>query len=148
MHPARFHRVLGLILCLLLPAVALAGSGEWRKGDLGIRYNALPATALPAASAKQLGVPHDSRHGLLNVLVTRGKAGSETSLPADVQARAMTENGTPVRIRVRTVKDDNGISYLGVFTIAHSGTLRFDLDVTPRGEASQHIQFKHTFAVD
>ncbi|RAP58547.1 DUF4426 domain-containing protein [Oleiagrimonas sp. MCCC 1A03011] len=148
MRPIRLRNTLALIALGLLPLAAIAGKGVWTKGDLKIRYNALPATALPAASAKQLGVAHDRRQGLLNVLITRGKDGTETSLPADITARAMTENGSPVRIRVREVKDDNGISYLGTFTIRHSGTLRFDLDVTPRGAASQHIQFQHTFAVD
>lgn len=148
MRSIRRRIAFGLIAGCLLSTAVLADNGIWTQGDLTIRYNALPATALPASSAQQLGIRHDSHQGLLNILVTRGKDGAETSLPADIQARAMTENGSPVRIRVREVKDDNGISYLGTFTVRHSGTLRFDLDVTPRGAASQHIQFQHAFVVD
>ncbi len=137
-----------LLLCLLLPALALAAPGTWHKGDLTIRYNALPAHALPAQSLKPLGVTDAAHHGLLNILVTRKGKGPETSIPADVKARAMTEAGAPVRIQVREVRDANGISYLGVYRLDHTGTLRFDLDITPQGAATQHIQFKHTFVVE
>jgi hypothetical protein len=144
------HRTLpGLLaLAVLLPAAALAAQGVWHKGDLSIRYNALPASALPAASTQQLGLENSDHQGLLNVVVTRGGGSAPPSIPADVSARASTENGSPVSVHVRTIKDANGISYLGTFPIAHTGKLRFDLDVTPQGAATQHIQFTHTFVVE
>lgn len=137
-----------IALCALLPALALAAPGTWHKGDLTIRYNALPAQALPAQSLKSLGVADPAHRGLLNILVTRSGKASDTSIPASVKARAMTEAGAPVRIQVREVRDANGISYFGVYRLEHTGTLRFDLDITPQGAATQHIQFKHTFVVD
>lgn len=136
-----------VLLGLLLPAAAGA-QGVLHKGDVTIRYNAVPASALPAQSASQLGVEHSSGQGLLNVMVSTGKGDDASGVVADVHARAMTGNGTAVPVRVREIKDTNGVSYLGTFRIPHTGTLRFDLDVTPPGAATQHIQFKHTFVVD
>lgn len=146
MPPARLRTL--LLSLTLLPALALAAPGRWHQGNLTIRYNALPASALPAQSLKQLGVSDAGHKGLLNILVTRGKDGDETSLPADISARAMTTNGTPVPIDVREIRDANGISYLGVYRLEHTGSLRFDLDVTARGEPTHHIHFKHTLVVD
>ena len=137
-----------LFLIPLLPALSLAAPGRWHQGDLSIRYNALPASALPALSLKQLGVTDAAHKGLLNILVTRGTDANETSLPADIKARAMTESGSPVRIDVREIRDANGISYLGVYRLEHTSTLRFDLDITPQGAPTQHIQFKHTLVVE
>lgn len=147
MHRPR-PRVLIALLCALLPALALAAPGVWHKGNLTIRYNALPANALPAESLQSLGVTDPAHRGLLNILVTRREKTADNSMPADVKARAMTEAGSPVRIKVREIRDANGISYLGVYPLDHTGTLRFNLDITPQGAATQHIQFKHTFVVD
>lgn len=146
MSPIRIRTL--LLTLAMLPALALAAPGQWRQGDLTIRYNALPASALPKQSLEQLGISDSAHKGLLNILVTRGDDAHETSLPADIKARAMTENGSPVRIRVREVRDANGISYFGVYRVEITGKLRFDLDITPRGAATQHIHFEHTLVVD
>lgn len=146
MPPARLRTL--LLSLTLLPALALAAPGRWHQGNLTIRYNALPASALPARSLKQLGVDDPAHKGLLNILVTRGKDADETSLSADIDARATTETGSPVRIQVREIRDANGISYLGVYRVDHTGALRFDLDVTPQGEPTRHIHFTHTLVVD
>lgn len=135
------------LLGLVLPAAASA-QGVFKQGDLTIRYNALPATALPLTSVKDLGVPHNASQGLLNVLVTRGAIETATGLSADVSARATTENGSPVKIQVRAITDANGVSYVGTFRIQQTGKLRFDIDVTAPGAATQHIHFTHTFVLD
>lgn len=136
-----------LLLGLLLPATASA-QGVFKQGDLTVRYNTLPASALPLQSARNLGVRHEASQGLLNVLVTRGATDNATGISADVSARATAENGSPVKIQVRTIKDANGVSYLGTFRIHQTGTLRFDMDVTAPGAPTQHIHFKHTFVID
>ena len=136
-----------VLLGLLLPAAAGA-QGVLHKGNVTIRYNAVPASALPAQSASQLGVEHTSGQGLLNVMVSTGQGDDAPGVAADVNARATTGNGTPVPIHVREIREANGVSYMGTFRIRQTGTLRFDLDVTPPGAATQHIQFTHTFVVD
>jgi hypothetical protein len=139
---------LSILLTLLVPFLALATPGVQRHGDLNIHYNALPATALPTQSLKQLGVSDAAHKGLLNVLVMHGSDTSGSSVPADVQARAMTETGAPVRVDVREIREDGNVTYVGIFPLESSGKLRFDLDVTPHGETTQHIQFQKDFMVD
>ncbi len=147
-HLFRRLATASLTLLIALPGVALAAQGVMHTGNLTIRYNAISATALPIISARRLGVQHTPSQGLLNVVVTRGKGVAAPSIAADVTARAMAGNGSVVPIHVRTIKDDNGVSYLGTFHVPASGTLRFDLDVTPQGAATQHIQFKQDFLVN
>lgn len=136
-----------LVLGLLLPAAAGA-RGELHKGGVTIRYNALPATALPAQSAAQLGIPHRPDQGLLNVMVSTGAGADASGVEADIHARATAENGTPVPVHMREIKDANGVSYLGTFRIRQTGPLRFDLDVTAPGAATRHVQFTHVFVTD
>lgn len=138
---------LPMLLGLLLSTTA-AAQGVFKHDDLSIRYNALPATALPLQSATDLGVRHDANQGLLNVLITRGPSADATGITADVSARATSENGSAVKIHVRAIKDANGVSYLGTFRIPQTGVLRFDVDVTAPGAATQHVHFNHTFVVD
>lgn len=134
---------LGLIVC----GHAAAGDRTLHDGELTIRCNALSASHLPRASTQALGVAHKADQGLLNVVITRGTGIDALSVPADVSARAMTSNGSPVAIKVRSVRDSGGISYVGTFHVPATDTLRFDVDVTPRGDTTRHLHFRQAFVV-
>ncbi len=135
------------LLVLCVPAMAQARPAP-SGGDVHIRYNALPASMLPAESLQQLGVGDAAHTGLVNILVTRGTSDAATGMAADVQARASTALGAAVRVSVREIRDDGGISYVGIFPLRQSGTLRFDIDVTPAGANTRHIHFEHDFVID
>lgn len=133
---------LGLAVCG--PAMA---DRTVHDGNLTIRCNALSASHLPEVSTRALGVKRDPSQGLLNVVVTRGKGPEAPNVAADVSARAMTSNGTPVHIAVQSVTDSGGVSYVGSFHIPSTDTLRFDVDVTPQGGTTRHLHFKQAFVV-
>ncbi|HEY4144242.1 DUF4426 domain-containing protein [Pinirhizobacter sp.] len=134
---------------LFLAFLALAGpalADEMRAGEFIVRYNALSADGLPAASAKAQGVAHTPEQGLLNVSASR--IANDDSVEATVKAKVTTLTGDNVPITIRKISEGGSTTYLGTFTVPNSGSLHFVLDVTPRGGTTQHAEFNQDFIVD
>lgn len=158
MHTSSRIALLAAIVAALLVAPRACGAaqdklpagsgGMQREGAFVVRYNALPASALPATAAQRYGLAHSARQGLLNISVGRTEGATETAVPAEVRGHASTGSGTPVPVRFRTIDEGGGVSYLGTFRVPSSDTLRFDIDVTPQGGATQHVHFEQAFLVD
>lgn len=145
-------RTFAILAAAALATVGLAARandppGITRAGDFTFRYNAVASNALPADAAADLGLAHSARQGIVNVLVQRGSGYAAPSVDADVSGHATTAAGAPVPIRFRTIRDRNGVSYLGTFAVPATGILRFDVDVTPRGGATTHLHFTQSFLV-
>lgn len=133
----------------VLALLALAGpalADSMRAGDFIVRYNALSADGLPAASAKAQGVAHTPEQGLLNVSASR--IANDENVEATVKAKVTTLTGENVPITFRRINEGGSTSYLGTFTVPSSGSLHFSLDVTPKGGATQHAEFNQDFIVD
>lgn len=140
--------ILALVAALALaagPSATVAGLAH--GGGFSIRYNALASNALPANAVAALGLPHSARQGMVNVVVRRGKGYTAPAVNAQIGGYATTSAGARLPIRFRTIRDSNGVSYLGAFKVPGTDTLRFDLDVTPQGAATQHLHFKQSFLV-
>lgn len=134
---------------LVLALLALAGpalADSMRAGDFIVRYNALSADGLPAASAKAQGVAHTPEQGLLNVSASR--IANDENVEATVKAKVTTLTGENVAITFRRINEAGSTSYLGTFTVPSSGSLHFSLDVTPKGGTTQHAEFNQDFIVD
>ena len=133
----------------VLALLALAGpvlADSMRAGDFIVRYNALSADGLPAASAKAQGVAHTPEQGLLNVSASR--TANDENVEATVKAKVTTLTGENVAIDFRKITEAGSTSYLGTFTVPSSGSLHFSLDVTPKGGTTQHAEFNQDFIVD
>jgi len=133
----------------VLALLALAGpvlADSMRAGDFIVRYNALSADGLPAASAKAQGVAHTPEQGLLNVSASR--IANDENVEATVKAKVTTLTGENVAINFRKITEAGSTSYLGTFTVPSSGSLHFSLDVTPKGGTTQHAEFNQDFIVD
>jgi len=133
----------------VLAFLALAGpvlADSMRAGDFIVRYNALSADGLPAASAKAQGVAHTPEQGLLNVSASR--IANDENVEATVKAKVTTLTGENVAINFRKITEAGSTSYLGTFTVPSSGSLHFSLDVTPKGGTTQHAEFNQDFIVD
>lgn len=137
----------GAALAVATGATAATPPGVTHAGAFTIRYNALAANALPPEATDSLQLPHSARQGIVNVVVTRGAGYTAPSVPSQVSGHATTGTGAAVPIRFRTITDANGTSYLGTFHVPGTDTLRFDLDVTPRGGSTRHIHFRQSFLV-
>ncbi|GEM_PF-3569565 len=150
MHAALFRKptllALAAVLALAL-STAVAARPPAEDGAIQIRSNAIVATSLPAASLRALDIEDPAHTGLLNVVALRRKHGIVSTVPAEVRARAMREDGSPVAVDLREMRDRGGVSYLGIFPLRHGGRLRFDIDVTPVGKPTRHLHYEHTFVM-
>lgn len=126
----------------------LALAGELEVGPYTIRYNALSASALPASSAAQYGIEHVARQGLVNITVSRRHAAGTESVRSSVHGRALTLTGAPIPITFRSIEGGGATSWLGTFQIPGTETLRFEIDVTPAGEATTRIEFIQDFVIE
>lgn len=138
--------VMAAVLLAALPA--LAPAGETVAGAYTIRYNALSSNFLPPATTDKLGIERSLKQGLVNVSVLEGEGATASSVPAEVDGHATTLTGSRVDIRFSRVSDSGGESWIGTFRIPGTDTLRFDLDVTPRGAPTTHVTFTHDYIVD
>ncbi len=138
--------------CAVLLALALlplaANAGETTAGAYTIRYNALTANFLPKTTTDRLGIESSLHQGVVNVTVLKGSGAAATSVPAQVTGKAATLTGTKVPIRFQRVTDRGGESWIGSFRVPGNDTLRFNLDVAPKGGPATHVQFTHDFVVD
>lgn len=130
-----------LVAALCLPLVATAG--EKTSGAYTIHYNALPTRSLPAESAARYDLAREPNQGMLIVTVLDDSGNT----PAKVTGHASTLTGEEVAIAFHSVAAGSSMSTLGTFTIPGSGTLRFELEVTPRDGKATKLRFVQDFVV-
>lgn len=139
------------------PQPAPAGSGAAvqdavaRTGDVTIRASAVQTSMLNEAVARQYGIQRSDRLAMLLVTVRRGPEGQETSLPAQVLAKASDLRGRAQIVEMREVRSGGPdpatmlIDYIGTVGIDPPDTLRFDVRVTPERGATSSMQFTREF---
>ena len=138
---------IGLILLTAAP-LSLAANGQQQVGDYTIYYNALSADALPAATMRTHGLTHSATQGLVVISVSRGNGANAVEVAAQVSGRAKTLLGKPLPLHFRNIDDNGSLSTLGSFTVPGTDTVRFELDVTPQGGPTTHLQFTHDYVID
>lgn len=135
-----------LLIVTLAVSAGVVHAEEVRTRDFVIRYNALSADGLPAASAKAQGVAHTPEQGLLNVSVNR--IDNDASVAASVAGSVKTLTGQNVPLTIRPLVENGAVTYLGTFTVPGSASLHFVLDVTPMGGSKEHIEFNQDFITE
>jgi hypothetical protein len=100
---------------------------------------------LPAVAASNYKLPRSDTQGLLIIAVERNDG---ANVPAAVRGHAATLLGRSLPLQFRRVDENGSPSTLGTFTLPGSDTVRFDLDVTPQGGPTTHVQWVQDFVVD
>ncbi len=119
-----------------------------RAGDITIRASVLPTAQLDEQVARGYGIERSDRTVMLLVSVRRGAEGEETSLPAQVLAKASDLRGRAHVIEMRELRSagpDGLLDYVGTLEIDPPDTLRFDVQVTPQGGTASTMQFTREF---
>lgn len=135
-------------LFALAMTTLLANAGETTAGAYTIRYNALSSNFLPQATTDKLGIGRSLDQGVINVTVLKGEGARASSVPSQVTGSAVTLTGGRVAIDFQQITDSGGQSWIGSFKVPGNDTLRFDLDVTPEGGPTTHVQFTHDYIVN
>jgi hypothetical protein len=125
-----------------------------RVGDLVVRANAVQASTLGEAVARQYGVDRGAGTVMLLVGVRRVESDAEeTSVPARVGATAVDLLGRRQAPEMREVRSgsagsgtgDGFIDYVGSFRVAAPETLRFDVELVVEDGQRMTLQFNRDF---
>lgn len=119
-----------------------------RAGDVTVRASVLPTAQLDEQVARGYGIERSDRTVMLLVSPRRGAEGQETSLPAQVLAKASDLRGRAHVIEMRELRSagpDGLLDYVGTLEIDPPDTLRFDVQVTPQGGTASTMQFTREF---
>lgn len=148
MRPIRL--ILAVLLALFVSTgIALAG-GTDDFGDYQVHYNAFPSDTLTPQIATAYGIVRSRNEAILNIAVTRKQQDKPGKpVPAFVNITAANLNGQVKSVRMKQIREDDAVYYLGLLSVNDGETLVFDIDVTPEGETqTHHVHFQQTFVAD
>lgn len=132
------------------PAVPASSMQEAvaRAGDVTIRASVLPTAMLDERVARGYGIERSDRVAMLLVSLRRGPEGQETSVPAQVLAKASDLRGRAHLVEMRELRSagpDGLLDYVGTLEIDPPDTLRFDVQVTLEDGVTSAMQFTREF---
>ena len=105
-----------------------------QSGSYTLRATALKSEFIPASVAREYGFERAPDRGALNVVVLKEiPDGRSTTVPAAIKAYQRNLIGQRNEIDLRSVKQNDRISYFGTFRINHSENLRFTVEAKPQG---------------
>jgi len=116
-------------------------------GDYVVHFNALNTSHLPPTVTREYGIKRSKNRGMINIAILRKMLGT-TGKPveADVSASASNLTGQKRIIKLREVREATAIYYIGTFPITHEETLRFTVQVKPKGNSEAHeVKFTQQF---
>jgi hypothetical protein len=136
-------RLIISMLMFCLPSFVYAESSQ-PVGNYIVHYNALSTESLPPSVAKAYGIARSTNRGLLNVSVLKKGSGFE-GVESDVKVNATNLTGQLRKIDLQTIKEQNAVYYIGVFSVANEETLDFSIDVTTPDHQHGNIKLRQQF---
>jgi len=97
-----------------------------------LKSNVVSSLSIPEASANKHAIRRAADQGILNVTVMK-KGQSLQTVPARVQAHAISLAGSKRKIEMRETKVGDWVSYTGTFNFAPREVLDFNIVAEPTG---------------
>lgn len=139
-------------LAALLLAFGISANAQQSQdfGDFVVHYNTMPTELLTPDVARGYGITRSKSRALLNISVLRKSGdGLPWAIPAEVSATATNLNGQLTTLRMREVREENAIYYLGELRVSHEETFTFEVTVAVEGDAAtRNLRFRQQFFTD
>jgi hypothetical protein len=133
------NRATVFLLSMLLAIIPPAASAEQAKvfGDYTVHYSAFTTDVLTPEVAKSYQIPRSKNRALLNISVLKKLMGT-TGQPvkASVKATATNLSAQLRELEVKELAEHGAVYYIAQATVANEETLRYDISITPEGEAA------------
>ncbi len=124
-----------------------ANKSSAQFGDYEILVIAMSTADLTPEVAQGYDIVRSENKGLVNLVVLRKAAdNANTPISAKVRVSAANLTGQLKSMELREIIDGPSIYYIGVITVDHRETIKFDFDVQPEGSSQVLlIRFMHEF---
>lgn len=119
-------------------------------GEHVVHFNAQSTTMLPPEVARAFGIQRSGNRAMLNVTVRR-KLGDGSTEATGAQVGVLATNLTAQQreVRMRELREDDAIYYVGELAVSNEEVLTFSIQVRPDGsDASYEIRFRQQFYTD
>ena len=116
-------------------------------GDIEVHYNALATSELQPEIAKNYKIDRSQNRGLVTIsILKKNKLGVAQPIQAELGVNAVNLNSQLTNIDMREVKEGGAIYYLGEYRLSPPDTLKFTVNVKPRGASESHkVEFQQKF---
>ena len=146
----KLHYVIRILTVFTLLGFGSSTYAENAKefGDYVIHYNAFRSDTLSADVAKQYNLTRRSNRVILNIAVLK-KVLNTTGTPTAAKVTGHVSNltGQMKNLEFREIKEGTAIYYLAESKFTEGEFLKFDLKVTPDGEAqAARLKFDKKFS--
>lgn len=121
-------RVIWLLGLCLATAGALGEQANWK--DYVIHYTTLPSTSIPADVAAAHDIVRAEDVIIANITILEG----DTAVRAEITGHVTNLFNQLVVLDFRETTEPGAVYYLASHRVDARDTLRFDLDIRPRGE--------------
>lgn len=141
-------KTLTQMLLFSLALLSVPASAEIEKfGNVDVNYNVITTDTLSPQVAKAYGIKRSKHRLMLTVAVSSpNEKGLPTPIPAKVSANYVNMMAQQRVLRMRSIKEDEALYYIGDFAFSVPDTLRFTLNVTESGaEKPRKIEFQRSF---
>jgi hypothetical protein len=144
-----FAPLLTLLFACLAPASLLAENAV-NFGDYAVHYNALRSDALTPEIAQAYQLTRRNNRAMVNITVQKkAGAGKTVAHKAQVEGFASNLNAQVKNLEFREIVDGDAIYYIAETQVSHEETLKFEIKVTPEGNAtSTLVKFNQQFFTD
>ena len=102
---------------------------------------------LPLDVAREYNIVRSKNRTLINISVI--KESTNKPVTADIKIKTVNLTGQRKTVKMRVLREQEAIYYIGETSVANQETLLFDIDVRPQGaDEISHIRFKSQFYTD
>lgn len=150
--PARLSRNVAVlltasVLALLATFANAQGEHMTHAGPYTVRATALKSEFIPDSVAREHNLDPGPEKGILNVVVLKKMPdGQRITVPAAVIAYQRNLLDQRQTVEMRSVKQNDRISYLGTFEFDQLSNFRFTVEVLPQGsEETITLDFEDKF---
>jgi hypothetical protein len=126
-----------ILLCLTLAGLAnpaLADEKHVRFGNYEVHYNVFPSTFLTPEVAAANDLNRSRGIGIVNIaIMDRGDDGSLTTVPGQVEGRALNEIQQPTFLAFRRIQEGDAVYFIAEYQYSEGELMTFQITARPSG---------------
>ncbi|MFC4260742.1 DUF4426 domain-containing protein [Marinobacter lacisalsi] len=138
------------LLCITLAGLAGTATADDKHVDFGeyeVHYNVFPSTFLPAEVAEANNLNRSRGIGVVNIaIMTRDDDGSLTTVPGQVEGKALNDVGQPKFLGFRRIREGDAVYFIAEYQYSEGELMTFNVTARPSGH-NEDLQVRFSQAL-